>query len=125
MRTSQDFITSAFSNTNHKITYPTLAAKEFINFCINFKGAPEPLHPCPDPVVIKKGACLNPVQKLELSAEISKAEILDAVKNMPLDKAPRVDGFPTEFFTKYWDVVKDDAYKAISRFFKICMLEIV
>ncbi len=36
---------------------------------------------------------------------------------MLVDKAPGPDGFPTFFFQKYWEIIKDDIVKAIQEFF--------
>uniref|UniRef100_M1AKR0 Gag-pol polyprotein n=1 Tax=Solanum tuberosum TaxID=4113 RepID=M1AKR0_SOLTU len=40
-----------------------------------------------------------------------------AIKSMPNDKSPRIDGIPIEFFVKNWTVVESDVVKAIQEFF--------
>ncbi|KAH0689114.1 hypothetical protein KY289_016472 [Solanum tuberosum] len=42
----------------------------------------------------------------ELIKEVTQEEIIEAIKSMPKEKAPGVDGFPIEFFTGNWDIVK-------------------
>lgn len=49
--------------------------------------------------------------------EVSREEILQAVTEMPKDKAPGVDGYPIELYTKNWDIVKEDMYAAVQQFF--------
>lgn len=44
-------------------------------------------------------------------------EIQSAIKDMPHEKAPGVDGFPVEFFTKHWQEVGDDVCDAVKQFF--------
>lgn len=53
-------------------------------------------------------------QQKELIKEVTYNEILEAVKTMPKDKAPGVDGFPIEFFTKNWEVVQEDVLEAVT-----------
>ncbi|KAK4368553.1 hypothetical protein RND71_012345 [Anisodus tanguticus] len=36
---------------------------------------------------------------------------------MPTEKAPGVDGYPIKFFTKHWDVVNQDVYAVVQKFF--------
>lgn len=45
-------------------------------------------------------------------------EIIDAIRDMPKDKAPGVDGFLIEFFTKNWATVEDDVLVAVQKFFQ-------
>lgn len=59
-----------------------------------------PLHKCPDFEVIKNGACLAQDYKTQLIREVTRDEILEAIKIMPLDKAPSVDGFLLIFYKK-------------------------
>ncbi|XP_019258455.1 PREDICTED: uncharacterized protein LOC109236703 [Nicotiana attenuata] len=50
----------------------------------------------------------------------SKATWIRLMKQLgifQMDKAPGVDGFPIEYFTKQWDTVKQDIYEAMSYFF--------
>lgn len=45
---------------------------------------------------------LSPEQIEDLSKDITNFEILSAIKNFPLKKAPGMDGFPIEFYTTFW-----------------------
>ncbi|XP_070005690.1 uncharacterized protein [Nicotiana sylvestris] len=49
--------------------------------------------------------------------DISPEEIDEAIRDMTKEKAPGVDGFPIEFFTKQWETVKQDIYEDVSYFF--------
>ncbi|KAH0724770.1 hypothetical protein KY284_000635 [Solanum tuberosum] len=40
-----------------------------------------------------------------------------AIKSMPNDKSPGIDGIPIEFFVKNWTVVESDVVKVIQEFF--------
>lgn len=44
---------------------------------------------------------LSPEQIEDLSKDITNFEILSAIKNFPLKKAPGMDGFPIEFYTTF------------------------
>nr|XP_009770787.1 PREDICTED: uncharacterized protein LOC104221414 [Nicotiana sylvestris] len=54
---------------------------------------------------------------------VTSAEIDIAIKDMPTDKAPGIDGFPIEFFTRNWDLVKNDIYAAVQSFFETGKLQ--
>lgn len=41
----------------------------------------------------------------------------DAVKDMPSDKEPRVDGFPIKFLTIQWNTAKEDVVLPLKEFF--------
>ena len=43
-----------------------------------------------------------------LSAPFTHKEVLDAISQMKLNKAPGPDGFPAEFYKKCWHIIKDD-----------------
>lgn len=45
---------------------------------------------------------LSAEQIEDLSKDITSLEILSAIKNFPLKKAPGMDGFPIEFCTTFW-----------------------
>lgn len=55
---------------------------------------------CLNTKVARDGECLSIAQQRDLIKEVTTAEILEAIKEMPKDKAPGVDGYPIEFFTK-------------------------
>lgn len=60
---------------------------------------------------------LNCEQQRTLIQMVTMEEITKAVKDMPKDKAPEVDGFLVEFFTRNWEIVKEDIVKAVKDFF--------
>lgn len=53
----------------------------------------------PNSDVIKHEPCFSHHQKLELIQDVTDQEILHTLKSMPVDKSPRADGFPVEFYT--------------------------
>ncbi|KAH0761346.1 hypothetical protein KY290_017419 [Solanum tuberosum] len=61
----------------------------------------------------KKGPCLIRDQKLLLIEKVTKVEIDQAIKSMPHDKSPGEDGYPIEFFTSNWEMVKEGVYDAV------------
>ncbi|KAH0707403.1 hypothetical protein KY290_011959 [Solanum tuberosum] len=76
--------------------------------------------PCLDSMVVRDGVCLTVQQQKELIREVTYEEIADAIKTMPKEKAPGVDGFPIEFFTMNWaDIISvrllNEAFVKISK----------
>ncbi|XP_019237091.1 PREDICTED: uncharacterized protein LOC109217306 [Nicotiana attenuata] len=61
-----------------------------------------------DTAIIKEGPCLTISQQRTLIQDVTMEEITEAIREMPKDKAPGVDGFPVEFFTRNWELVKED-----------------
>jgi hypothetical protein len=43
-----------------------------------------------------------------LTADFTEKEVLDAISQMKLNKAPGPDGFSAEFYQKIWEVIKSD-----------------
>jgi hypothetical protein len=43
-----------------------------------------------------------------LSADIIEKEVFEVIMQMKKNKAPRPDGFPTEFYQSSWEVIKID-----------------
>jgi hypothetical protein len=44
----------------------------------------------------------------ELVAELSEAEVREAVFQLEYNEAPRPDGLPAEFYQVFWLLIKDD-----------------
>ncbi|KAG5632226.1 hypothetical protein H5410_003943 [Solanum commersonii] len=68
-------------------------------------------------MVVRDGHCLTVQQQKELIREVTYEEIIDAIKTMPKEKAPRVDGFPIEFLTLNWELLKDEIVQVVQQFF--------
>jgi hypothetical protein len=47
-------------------------------------------------------------ENIILTADFTKKEVFDAVSQMEKNKAPGLDGFPTEFYQRFWKVIKDN-----------------
>ena len=41
-----------------------------------------------------------------LQTEITENEIFIAIKDLSINKAPEIDGIPTEFYQNYWGIIK-------------------
>lgn len=49
--------------------------------------------------------------------DVTDQEILSTLKSMLVDKSPGLDGFPVEFFTGQWNIIKNDVLKVVHEFF--------
>ena len=43
-----------------------------------------------------------------LTAPYTEEEVSQAIFQMEPNKAPGPDGFPAEFYQRFWDIIKDD-----------------
>ena len=59
---------------------------------------------------------LEPLDLHGLGAPMAKCEVLEAINDMPSDKAPGPDGFTGLFFKKCWGIIKTDLMTVISHF---------
>jgi hypothetical protein len=62
----------------------------------------------------------------DLSALVNpfdKQEIDLVVKNLATDKAPRPDGFNSDFYKKCWHIICDDFYQLCNAFYsgEVCL----
>jgi hypothetical protein len=64
---------------------------------------------------------LNPTVHLldNLGLPFTEAEILEAIEDMPTDKAPGPDGFSMAFFRYCWEIVKGDLMQTINAFLEL------
>jgi hypothetical protein len=51
-----------------------------------------------------------------LIAKFSEKEVLEAIEQMEKNKAIGPDGFPVEFFQKFWDLIKGDLMSMFKSF---------
>ena len=58
----------------------------------------------------------EPLDLHGLDSPMSESEVLEAINDMPSDKAPWPDGFTGLFFKKCWDIIKHDLMRVITRF---------
>ncbi|XP_019224938.1 PREDICTED: uncharacterized protein LOC109206559 [Nicotiana attenuata] len=100
IRSIQNSITSIYTDTGMKLTEPKLVEQEFISVFQSLMGDSSTELPCANTTI-----------------NVTIEEITEAVREMPKDKAPGVDGFPVEFFTRNWEIVKDDIFVAVKDFF--------
>jgi hypothetical protein len=49
-----------------------------------------------------------------VDGEFTVDEVWDAIKGMPLDKCPSLDGFSAHFFVICWDIIKVDVMAAFN-----------
>ena len=59
---------------------------------------------------------LEPLDLHGLGAPMAECEVLEAINDMPSDKAPGPDGFSGLFFKKCWGIIKTDLMTVISHF---------
>lgn len=57
---------------------------------------------------------LTPVDLSGLDDPFTETEIHKALSEMPVDKAPRPDGFTWKFFKHCWDIIKSDVVAAFN-----------
>lgn len=62
---------------------------------------------------------LNPDQVRECEGPLSEVELLSALKNTNNNKAPGPDGFPCEFYRKFWVDLKEHFMNAVNYAFEI------
>ncbi|XP_049402176.1 uncharacterized protein LOC125865921 [Solanum stenotomum] len=124
IRTSYNTISSIYNEAGNKLTEPNLIENEFISVFKGLMGTRASALTCLNTKVVRDGECLSIAQQRDLIKEVTTTEILEAIKEMPKDKAPGVDGYPIEFFTKNWDVVQNDVIIAVKNFFHtaICII---
>ncbi|XP_075111172.1 uncharacterized protein LOC142181670 [Nicotiana tabacum] len=101
IRANKNTITTVYNNIGVKITDPKAVEKEFTNFFTQLMGKANGLMPCPNTKIIKAGDCLTIQHHQELIKEVTHDEVDEAVREMPKDKVPGVDGYTIEFFTKH------------------------
>jgi hypothetical protein len=54
---------------------------------------------------------LSEEENIILTAPFTKEEVFEAISKMEHNKAPGPDGFPAEFYQKFWEVIKFDMMK--------------
>ncbi|KAH0715190.1 hypothetical protein KY284_008095 [Solanum tuberosum] len=86
IRCSHNAINSIYTENNTKLIDPRAIEAKFIGVFTGLMGA-------------STSVCLTLQQQKEMIKEVTQEEIIEAIKNMPKEKAPGVDGFPIEFFT--------------------------
>ncbi|KAK6789615.1 hypothetical protein RDI58_013415 [Solanum bulbocastanum] len=74
--------------------------------------------PYPNIKVLRYDPCLFFHQKCDRITEVSEHEMYTTIKGMPLDKTAWVDGFPVEFFTQHWSLIKIDVICVVMVFFQ-------
>ncbi|XP_019262930.1 PREDICTED: uncharacterized protein LOC109240716 [Nicotiana attenuata] len=116
IRSSQNSITAIYTDAGVKLIEARLVEQEFITVFQSLMGDSAGELPCANTTVIREGPCLTVDQQRILIQMVTMEEITEAVKDMPKDKAPGVDGFPVEFFTRNWEIVKEDILKLLRTF---------
>lgn len=75
---------------------------EFLSFFSKLLGTAAEEMLCLNTEVIQKGPCLTLPQKRLLIEKVTEPEILNAMKSMPKEKSPGIDGYLIEFYTQNW-----------------------
>uniref|UniRef100_A0AAR2KC07 Reverse transcriptase domain-containing protein n=1 Tax=Pygocentrus nattereri TaxID=42514 RepID=A0AAR2KC07_PYGNA len=98
----------AIRTNNGSITYdPHLINEAFTNFYKN-------LYSCPPPNNVNSENYLDKIslqsatesEKATLSAPFTEREVWDAIQSMPTGRAPGLDGYPVEYYRKFWPELK-------------------
>ena len=71
-------------------------------------GAPAPTNISLDEEEIQDITQISLVENNILTAPFTEEEVFEAISQMELNKAPGPDGFPAEFYQKFWEVIKYD-----------------
>jgi hypothetical protein len=61
---------------------------------------------------------ITPEENEKLAMVITEQEVKEAVFQMKHNKAPGPDGFPAEFYQKFWETIKGDLMALIEDFYE-------
>lgn len=70
---------------------------EFITFFQELLGISAQEWPCLNALIAKDGPCLNRKQQKAFIQPVTRMNIVQALRGLPNDKSPGVDGFNVEF----------------------------
>lgn len=104
-RQARNKITSIYTKHGQKLTDPNLIQQKFIGFFQALLGIAADVLPYIDVTIARDGSCLTPEQQSQLLTPVIEADILQALKDVPLDKSPGIDGFNVEFFKNHWNII--------------------
>ncbi|XP_060210370.1 uncharacterized protein LOC132637275 [Lycium barbarum] len=68
--------------------------------------------------IVRDGPCLSLSQQQQMLQPVTKEEITQVVKALPLDKSPGMDGYPAEFYKQFWSIVGEEVTLAVMQFFQ-------
>lgn len=72
-----------------------------------------------DITIARDGACLTIAQQQELLIPVTATtDVMEVVKDLPVDKSPGIDGFNAEFFKTHWEIIGTEVTEGILQFFK-------
>jgi hypothetical protein len=71
-------------------------------------GAPEPNFFSMEEAVTSDMPQISSEENNILTAEFNEKEVYDAISQMEHNKSPGPDGFPAEFYQKFWHILKND-----------------
>jgi hypothetical protein len=111
-RKRKNFIAS-IRDGDQLITSHDGKAEVFWDFCMNLIGSEVQRNQTINLDAL--GLQQHDLQTLEFL--ITEEEILNTIKQLPLDKAPGPDGFTGQFYKCCWPIIKDDILAAISQLF--------
>ena len=58
---------------------------------------------------------VSPEKNLTLTQDITEKEVFEAINQTEHNKAPGPDGFPAEFYQKFWHIIKEDLMAMFSQ----------
>ena len=59
---------------------------------------------------------IQPMPLVELDVDIQADEVWNAIKELPLDRAPGPDGFTGAFYRTFWNIIRQDVMAVIQAF---------
>lgn len=78
--------------------------------------------PAANQSILREGPVITRTQQLELIADFSKEEVLEAIQSIDDNRAPGGDGFNAHFFKKAWPTIGNEVTNAILQFFHTCRM---
>ncbi|WOK92853.1 retrotransposon protein [Canna indica] len=65
---------------------------------------------------------LSNKRRRQLCKEFTQDEVWNAINSLSRGKAPGPNGFNTEFYIRYWSILKDSIFKAFNEFSSIAIV---
>lgn len=116
-RQARNSIVSIWNDQGVQLIEPTQVQKEFTNFFQRLLGTTAHEVSCLNTYYAKDGPCLNREKQQALIQLVPKMEVLQALRDLPNDKSPGIDGFTAEFFKEFWGMIGEKVTQAILQFF--------
>ncbi|XP_022870493.1 uncharacterized protein LOC111389759 [Olea europaea var. sylvestris] len=119
----RNFIATVLKEDGMYTTSQDEVASEFVKFYTSLLGKKCSFRPI-DMDILSNGPLVFPEQGDTLVRDVSHEKIKDALFDIGDDKSPGPDGYTSCFFKNVWEIIGDDFFGAISKFFSSgCILK--